>query len=263
MAEPNAEIVLNMVERLNAGDVEGSLAFFADDASGYLMGFPPTGIEIYRGKDKIRSLWEDSVNNHFEWEVEVVSTYGDMVNIQAKTWHDFTRELEVAPLEYLDVYEIKDGWITTYGSWLTEESLARFKPAFAEIVPPEPIPTLSSDPPASELLVTIADGSCTTGSTTNLKTGEMAVTVKVKDQDQSQYALTMFNLDTGKDILDLMVSTVGVPPSWADMLLIEELGPGESGTYTFTLEKGPVYLICWSKPPDMPIGNAGPIPVVP
>jgi hypothetical protein len=71
----------------------------------------------------------------------------------------------------------------------------------------------------------------------------------------------MFNLDADKDFLDLMASTVGVPPSWADMLLFQELESGKSATYTFPLEKGPVYMICWSKPPDLPIGNAGPIEV--
>jgi hypothetical protein len=42
---------------------------------------------------------------------------------------------------------------------------------------------------------------------------------------------------------------------------MEELESGKSATYTFTVEKGPVYLICWSSPPDLPIGNAGPIEV--
>jgi hypothetical protein len=89
------------------------------------------------------------------------------------------------------------------------------------------------------------------------------VTLNVEDQDKSMYALTLFNLDPGKDILDLMISTAGVPPYWADMLLIGELGPGKSETFMFTLEKGPVYLICWSMPPDLPIGTAGPFQVLP
>jgi hypothetical protein len=61
----NSEIVLNMVDALNNGDVEGSLAYFADDALVYLMGFPPTGIEVYHGHEQIGSLWQDSVDNHF------------------------------------------------------------------------------------------------------------------------------------------------------------------------------------------------------
>ena len=259
----NTEVVLNMVERLNAGDVEGSLAYFADDAMVYFMGFPPTGIEIYKGKEQIRSLWQDSVDNHFEWDVKVTSAAGDLVNIQAKTWHDFTRQLEVAPLEYIDVYEVIEGKIQTYGSWLTEDALARFKPALATAMPPEPTATPFSGSPVSEMTVTTADGTCTTDVPLALKAGDVKVTWNVQDQDQSLYALTLFNLDPGKDILDLMVTTVGLPPSWGDMLLEAELGPGESNTYTLTLEKGPLYLICWSKPPDLPIGNSGPIPVVP
>ncbi len=85
----NPEIVLEMVESLNAGDVEGSLAYFADDATVYLYGLPPTGFEMYRGKDQIRTLWEDSVANHFQWEVEVSKVYHDEVFLETNTWHDF------------------------------------------------------------------------------------------------------------------------------------------------------------------------------
>ena len=63
--------------------------------------------------------------------------------------------------------------------------------------------------------------------------------------------------------LDLMASTIGSPPSWVDMRLYEELEPGKSATYTFTVEVGPVYLVCWSQPPDLTIGNAGPFAVAP
>ncbi len=262
-SEPNADVVLNMAERLNAGDLEGSLAYFADDAIVYLMGFPPTGIEMYKGREQIRSLWQDSADNHFEWKVEIDSTNGDIVNVQSKTWHDFTRQLEIAPLEYRDVYQVIDGKIKTYGSWLTDESLARFKPAFAAAVPPEPTATPFSGVPGSELTVTIAGGACTTESPLALKAGDVKVKFNVQDQDKSKYALTLFTLDADKDLLDLMVATYGQPPSWGDMLLYEELDPGESKTYPLELKNGPLYLICWSKPPDLPIGNSGPIPVVP
>jgi hypothetical protein len=45
------------------------------------------------------------------------------------------------------------------------------------------------------------------------------------------------------------------------MLLIQELGPGKTQTYNFTVKEGPVYGICWSKPPDLPIGAVGPFEV--
>lgn len=260
---PNAEIVLNMVERLNAGDVDGSLAYFADDALSYFIGIPPTGIEYYSGAEALRPLWEYCVEDHFEWEIEVTSVAGDLVFAEAKTWLDFTRGLGVAPNEFTEVYQVKDGKITSYGSTMTEATLSRFKPAFYEAAPPEPTATPSSDAPVSEMTVTIADGTCTTDGPAALHAGEVTFTLNVEDQEKSLYALTLFNLDPGKDILDLMASTIGTtPPDWADTLLMEELGPGMNETYSITLEKGPLYVVCWSQPPALPIGNAGPIDVV-
>lgn len=249
-----------MISFMNSGDIEKSLDYFADDAVVYIVGLPPTGMEIYAGKDQIRTLWQESVDNHFQWETEITRVDGNLVYVLARTWHDFTRQLKVAPLEYNDVYEVKEGKITTYGTIITADSLARFKPAFAEIMPPEdPIP--STEEPVSEMLVTIADGTCSLDQSSSLKAGEIQVTWKIDDENKEGYALTLFNLNGDKDLLDLMASTAGNPPSWANILFLQELGPGESQTHTFKVENGPVYLICWSKPPDLPIGNVGPIEV--
>jgi len=256
-------IIEAMVTNMNAGDVEGSLAYFADDAMIYIIGLPPTGMEVYAGKEQIRALWQDSVANHFQWEVNITSANGNTVNVKAKTWHDFTRQLGVAPLEYTDVYQVKDGKIITYGTTITADALAEFKPAFAEFVPPEEPAAPSTEQPVSEMMVTIARGTCKIDNPAPLQAGEIKVTLNIKDPNKDLYALTMFNLDTDKHLLDLMASTAGIPPSWADMLLFQELESGKSATYTFTVEKGPVYMICWSKPPDLPIGSAGPIEVKP
>lgn len=258
-----SEIIEEMVTRMNAGDVEGSLAYFADDATAYIIGLPPTGMEVYAGKEQIRALWQDSVANHFQWEVKITSTDGNIVNVKAKTWHDFTRQFEVAPLEYYDVYEVKDGKITTYGTTITADALTKFMPAFAEVVPAEEPAAPSTEQSVSEMTVTIAGGTCMIDNPGPLQAGEIKVTLNIKDQNKDLYALTMFNLDADKDILDLMASTVGMPPTWADILLMEEQKPGTSNIYTFTIEEGTVYMICWSKPPDLPIGNAGPIEVKP
>lgn len=260
----NTEIVLKMIELLNSGDVEGSLAYFADDATAYLVGLPPTGMEVYRGKEQIRSLWEDSVANHFEWQVKVESATGDIVMIRAKTWHDFTRQIGVAPLEYTDIYEVVDNKILTYSSTITEEALARLKPALAEVMPPEPTAEPSNDPPMSAMTVTIAEGTCTADVPLTLQEGEVQVTVDVKDQDQQMYAVTFFTLEPEKDILDLMATTVQpVPPAWSNMFSIEEIEPGKSKSYSITVTDGPVYGICWSQPPDLAIGALGPFSVLP
>ncbi len=262
--DPKAEIILNMVEQLNAGNVDESLAYFADDALLYFIGMPPTGIEFYGGPEGLRPMWEYCVNDHFKEEIEITKVVGDLVYANGKTWMDFTQQLGVAPNEFIEIYQVKDGKITTYGSTMTEAALSRFKPAFFEAMPPEPTALPSSDPPVSEISVTIAGGTCTTDNPNALQAGEVNVKLNVEDEDKSLYALYLFTLDPDKDIVDLMASTAySSPPSWADVLLEKELGPGKSETYTVMLEKGPVYLICFSQPPALPIGNAGPFEVLP
>ena len=261
---PNSAIVLDMVERLNAGDVEGSLSYFAEDALVYFVGMLPTGLEIYRGIEQIRPIWEDCVDNHFKWEVEIESADGDIVSTQAKTWHDFTRQLEVAPNEFIDVYEVIDGKITTYGSTINEESLAKFKPALAEVLPPSQTSTPSSETPASEVTVTISDSTCAYNGPMTLQSGEVKVIAEIQDQDREEYGITFFTLDPDKDIVDLMASTTRPgPPPWSSMIFIKALDPNENQTYTFSVKEGQIYLVCWSKPPDMAIGAAGPFEVVP
>jgi ketosteroid isomerase-like protein len=258
------ETVLKMVERMNAGDVEGSLAYFADDAIIYFAGMPPAGIEIYRGKEQIRPVWKDSVDNHFKWEVEVVSADKQIVTTRAKTWHDFTRQLEVAPNEYSDVYKVKNGKITVYDSVITQESLAKFKPALAKVMPASPAPAISSETPVSEVTVTISDGTCGYNGPMTLKAGKMTVNVNARDRDNEKYGVTFFTLNADKDIVDLMASTIQpYPPSWANMVFNKELGANENQTGSFTAAEGLLYLVCWSSPPDIAIGSAGPFQVVP
>jgi ketosteroid isomerase-like protein len=259
---PLAKTVLKMVERLNAGDLEGSLEYFADDSVTYFVGMPPTGMEIYRGKEGIRPVWEECIGSHFKMEVEIISVSGDVVNARSKTWHDFTRQLGVAPNEFVETYVVKDGKIALYSSTITEEALAKFRPALAAVMPPEPTAPPSTDTPVSEINVVISKDTCSYDGTLVLKAGEIKVNVDAKGEDKKAYGLTFFKLDSGKDLVDLMATTpLPSPPSWSNMLTLWEVGPGTSGTYNFTAVEGPLYLVCWSKPPDLAIGNVGPFEV--
>ena len=261
-ANPLSETVLKMAERINAGDQEGSLNYFADDAVIYFVGMPPTGMEIYRGKEQIRPIWEECIGSHFKMGIEITSVIGDVVYARSKTWHDFTRQLGVAPNEFNETYVVKDGKIVVYSSTITEQALAKFRPALAEIMPPEPTALPSTDTGVSEIKVVISDGTCNYEGPMVLRAGDISVTVEAKEQVKAGYALTFFYLDPDKDLTDLMASTVSsAPPSWADMLSLWELEPGVSKSFNFSAEKGPLYLVCWSKPPDLPIGNVGPFEV--
>jgi hypothetical protein len=262
VVDPLAEVVLKMAERMNAGDLEGSLGYFADDSVTYFVGMPPTGMEIYRGKEGIRPVWEECIGSHFKMEVEIVSIVGDVVNARSKTWHDFTRQLGVAPNEFIETYVIKDGKIALYSSVLTEEALAKFKPALAAVMPPEPTAAPSTDTPVSEINVIISEDTCSYEGSMILQAGAIKVNVDGTGEDKKAYGLTFFTLDAGKDIVDLMAGTpLPSPPSWSKMLTLWEVGPGTSETNTLTVAEGPLYLVCWSKPPDLAVGNVGPFEV--
>jgi len=252
-----------MVARLNADDVDGSLAYFAEDAVSYFMGMPPTGMEFYRGGEALRPMWEFCVSDNFEWKVDITRVDRNIVYANAQTWLDFTRQLGVAPNDFIDIYEIQDGKIVTYGSMMTEEALVDFKPALNAVMPPEPTP-VPEGAPISEMTVTIDGGTCTTDNPVALKAGDVKVNVNVAEQEQEKYAVALFTLDEGKDMLDLMASTaLDYPPVWTHTLLLRELDAGEQASYTTTLEEGLVYLVCFSQPPALAIGNAGPLVVVP
>jgi len=259
---PLVRLVLSMAARLNAGDLNGSLSYFADDAITYFVGLPPTGMEIYRGKEGLRPVWEDCIHNHFRMEVEIVSVDGDVVTARSKTWHDFTRQLGVAPNEFVEVYQVKDNKIAVYSSTITGQALARFMPALATAMPPEAEAPPVVEDPVAEITVNFANGTCSYSGAMTLKAGEMHVNILATDTPQKYYGLTFFNLDSGKTLLDLMAATpLPAPPPWAKMLSLWEFTSGESKVVTFSAQTGPLYLVCWSKPPDLAIGNVGPFEV--
>lgn len=263
-ASPLAAIVQGAAERLNAGDLEGSLAYWADDAVFYCFGLP-TGNEIYAGKQQIRPVWEENIGSHFKEEVEILDIKGEAVTTRTTTWHDFTRQLGVAPMVATEVYVIKDGKIASLTWTITAESLAKLKPALLAVLPPAPTPDPAAEPPVpgTALTVTIAGGVCTYDGPAALLPGKVAVTLDIKDQDRTAYALYFFTLNEGRGLDDLMASTADPnPPSWAPIVWAYERGlPGKQSTYSMTVDKGPLYWVCFSKPPDLAIGGSGPIEV--
>jgi hypothetical protein len=261
-------VVEAAVTHMNAGELEEMLAYYDDDATVYFLGLPPTGTEVYRGKDAIRTIMADNVANHFSAKVDLVESSESVVTGTMTSWHDFTREIGVAPVTAYVIYEVENGKIVTEEWVVGEESLAQIKKAFLAMAPPEAAPETAAGTaavaPLTSLTITIADGACNYDGPMILQAGNLDVTVNVKDQAQSLYALTLFTLDPGKDMLDLMVSTVqGGPPSWANTIFLREVGPGESETRTLWLREGPVYAVCWSQPPALAIGGVGPFEVQP
>jgi hypothetical protein len=61
----------------------------------------------------------------------VLKVEGDTVTTRTTTWHDFTRQIGVAPLEAIEVYVIENGQIASAMWTLSPESLAKLQAALA------------------------------------------------------------------------------------------------------------------------------------
>lgn len=264
--DPAEAVVLSMIERVNAEDYAGAAEFMAEDMMAYLIGMPPTGMEIYRGKEQFQTFLEECCTGaNFEWEVVPERVEDGVVYAESKTWMDFTRELGVAPNSWHEIFVIKEGKITLYVSTITEEALANFKPALREVMPDLfEIVLPAGETPVSEVTITIADGSCAYNGPMTLQAGELSVNAVVQDEIWEKYVVSFFTLDVDRDMLDLMASTPrSGPPSWSRMVFLKELEPNESQTYEdFYVKEGLLYMVCWAGSPDIPIGNAGPFVVV-
>jgi ketosteroid isomerase-like protein len=127
-----ASVVKAASELLSAGDLEGCLALWADDGTFQLEGLP-SGPETYKGKEQLRSEFKDEIANHIEIQVEVLKVEGDTVTTRTTTWHDFTRQIGVAPLEATEVYVIKNGQIASATWTISPESLTKVQAALATL----------------------------------------------------------------------------------------------------------------------------------
>jgi hypothetical protein len=188
---------------------------------------------------------------------------GNAVTSRDRTWLDFTRRLGVAPISATGQYLVEGGRIATYAWTVDPESLGRLKTALAAQAPSAPQPAPAAQAPgAAELKVVIAEGTCRTEGGGPLQAGPVELTMDVRDGNRSAYAVVFLTLQPGKDLADLMAASTGVPPAWAHPLHYEEVGPASTKRYQIRVTAGPLYGVCFSKPPDQAIGNLGPIAVV-
>lgn len=125
------KVLTAMADALNAGDVEATMALFTDDAIiKALFGdaLPP---ESCIGREQVRLFMEDLVANNFKIQIEILQVLGDIAVTRTKTWHDFTIQLGIAPLDYIEIYPIQDGKIKGFVDIATDETVAKLKAALA------------------------------------------------------------------------------------------------------------------------------------
>ena len=123
-------VLTAMADALNAGDVEVTMALFTDDAIVKIF-FGNVLPESYIGSEQIRPLMEDLIAMHFKIQIEILQVLGDIAVTRSKTWNDETIQLDIAPLDMVEIYPFEDGKIKGFASILTDESLAKIQAALA------------------------------------------------------------------------------------------------------------------------------------
>jgi len=121
--------VVGEVIPLNAGDVESTLAYWADDAIVQLIGVLADIQVSYNGKQQVRSWLEDLVVHHVQIEVKVIRVQGNTVIARRQTWSDLTGQPDAIPLVTTEVYVVKDGKIISLTSTVSPASRLRFQVA--------------------------------------------------------------------------------------------------------------------------------------
>lgn len=122
----------------------------------------------------------------------------------------------------------------------------------------------SANTPTHSLTVTFDDKQCTYNGTTPVAAGKISVTMIVEKQAHDA-GLVVLTFDKGKTIDDLKALPPDADqPSWSHRVGAAErhVRPGESYTFEFTTDTGPIFLVCFFGPvPELRIGEIGPIEV--
>lgn len=250
-AQPSPEEMLaDMADALNAGDVDAAMAFFADDAVVKLVpALPPGSPDTYSGAEEIRGWFEELMAGNFEMDVEVLDVQGDTVTTRTSTWMDATRQMGVAPLVATETYSIRDGKIRGFNWAISEESLAKVEAALR---------------PA---MTVVFDGDvCSYEGPTAIPAGTVDVNCRITGQPRDGYALVVATLDEGKTFEDLDAWPSIDQPPWLTLLAFQETqegAPDDLPPFSFSAgeTQGPIFVVCFSREPGAKVGTLGPIEV--
>ena len=246
------EVITNMIERLNAADVTGAMAYFAEDAHFYILSIPPVVYEENFGNEAICQTWAKYVNDNLEWNITILTLTniesGELITAQSTIWLDSYLQLGAEPIELNESILVKDGKIIEYSRSVTKESLAQLRTVLPSsyFLRPEPALGISTATPGSEFGVIFSDNSCVYNGPAIWEAGFLDINVEVKD-DAREYVLVFVYLQEGTDIFDIAVSSTGnVHNLPGARETYYEFSPKENTTIKHLVGGDRMFLVCLS-----------------
>ncbi len=126
-------VVRAQTDAFNAGDVDGAMAYFADNAVVTDVAGPPGHKVVHTGKAEIRAFVLQGLAGHPLTQIESVQVSGDTATVRVLVANDDFRKAGFASLEGTGVLVVRNGKIITFTRDLTPESTAKLTKAFAAL----------------------------------------------------------------------------------------------------------------------------------
>jgi ketosteroid isomerase-like protein len=123
-------VILAMNDLCNAGDLEGVLALFSDDAVVRTLPPPePPETGLIGGIQEIRAWFAPQIQHHLHVISQNYQTAGDTVTWDTTVSEDTAREVGIESFEVMAEATVKNGKITFFSITSIPESLRKFEEA--------------------------------------------------------------------------------------------------------------------------------------
>jgi ketosteroid isomerase-like protein len=122
-----AALAIASDEAVNAGDLEGVLSYYADDAV-----FETVPFNTYTGIEEIRAYMEEAIALNATVESEVLQVEGDTVTLRSRYTDDDLRALGLT-LEGIQVVTFRDGKVVSSVWTATDETMAALEAAMVAL----------------------------------------------------------------------------------------------------------------------------------
>jgi hypothetical protein len=146
----------------------------------------------------------------------------------------------------------------TIGAVLTL-ALAACSP-MAVPAPTQPPPQAEATLAPADITVTMVGGTCNLEGTRQVYPDTFRIALVGGDQSVGFYGLAVVSLADGKTLADLEGAGPAQPP-WVRLLTDFSTAPGQRTVQSVKVDANPVFVVCFTSPPDKAVGALGPIEI--
>lgn len=112
---------------------------------------------------------------------------------------------------------------------------------------------------AADMTIRFDGSGCTYDGPETVSVGQLIA--NIDNQSQKNFGLAIVRLEEGKTFEDLDVWPSVDKPPWAELIIFAAVSPLGRSTLVADVTEGPIFLVCFTAPPEAKIGVLGPVEV--